>query len=483
MKSSKFIQLISTFNDKEFKEFEKTAVQYFHKNEKMVSFIEFIMFHYPDFEEESISKLNAFRYVFKDGEEFEDIRIREMLSALNKVLKDFLVLNHIKDADFYYELDLLKQYKRRELENLYQSQLKTVKSILKKDKFKNKEFYKRTFLLATVENEHFTAKHIRALDQNIQIKLNNLDFFYFATKLKETCEMLNRQRLLNQQYELHLFEEIEVIIDKNRDDYLNQPTILCYYEIYKLLISEDDIDQLKVCIKTLNENADKFSGEELKGMYDFPQNYCIAHVNNGNTKYSNILFDLQKLLVDKSFNLTNGYISQQSFTNIVSLALKLNKFEWSENFIENFKDRMSPEIKENAYNINKANLFYSSKNYDKTIRLLSQVEFADTSYAYYSKVLLLKTYYALEEFETLSYFITAFKLNVKRNKELPTFFKKGADLFLSNFKKIFNIAEKIDFLDTKKVKEKLNQIAEDVKAEKNIHNRAWLLEIIEDLRK
>ena len=41
----------------------------------------------------------------------------------------------------------------------------------------------------------------------------------------------------------------------------------------------------------------------------------------------------------------------------------------------------------------------------------------------------------------------------------------------------------IDFLDAKKVTEKLNQIAEDVKAEKNIHNRAWLLDIIEKLRK
>ena len=264
---------------------------------------------------------------------------------------------------------------------------------------------------------------------------------------------------------------------------MNQATILCYYEIYKLLISSDDKNQLEICLETLNQNSSSFSGEELKAMYDFPQNYCIAHINNGNTKYYDILFNLQKLLIDKTFNLTNGYISQQSFTNIVSLALKLNKFEWSENFIENFKNRMSPEVTENAYNINKANLFYSSKNYDKTIRLLNQVEFTDTSYAYYSKVLLLKTYYALEEYETLTYFITSFKLNIKRNKELPPFFKKGADLFLSNFKKIFNIAEKIDFLDAKKVTEKLNQIAEDVKAEKNIHNRAWLIEIIEELRK
>lgn len=483
MKSSKFIQVMSTFSDKEFKEFEKTAVSYFYKNEKMLSFIEFIVFHYPGFEEESISKLNAFRFVYTQGEDFEDIRIREMLSALNKVLKDFLVLNQIKTSDFYYELDLLKQYKRRDLESLYQSQLKTVKSKLKKDKFKNKEFYKRSFLLASVENEHFTAKHIRALDQHIQIKLNNLDYFYFATKLKETCEMLNRQRLLNQQYELNLFEEIEDIIDKNRDAYLNQATIVCYYEIYKLLTTNDDKNQLQICLDTLNKNAPNFSGEELKAMYDFPQNYCIAQVNKGNENYTEVLFDLQTLLVDKTFNMVNGFISQVSYRNIVTIALKLKKFEFSKKFIEDFKSKVAPEFRENTYNMNKANLYYSLEEYHKTISLLNQVEFTDTYYAYYSKVILLKTYYALAEFETLSYFITAFKLNIKRNKELPPLYKKGADLFLSNFKKIFNIAEKIDFLDAKKVNEKLNQIAQDVNAEKNIHNRAWLLEIIENLRK
>lgn len=483
MKSSKFIQVLSTLNESEFKDFEKIAVQSFYNNEKMLSFIEFLSFHYPDFEEESISKINAFKYVYKDGEEFKDIRIREMLSALNKIVKDFLVFNELRNSDFYYELDLLKQYKKRDLENLYQIQLKVLKDILEKDTFKNKEYYKRTFLLASEENEHFTAKHIRTLDENIQIKVDNLDFYYFSTKLKESCEMLNRQRLLNQQYEFHLFEEIEVLIEKNRDGYLNQATILCYYEIYKLLISQDDVNQLEVCLETLKKHASNFSGEELKTMYDFPQNYCIAHINRGNESYSEILFELQNFLIDKQFNQVNGFISQISYRNMVTLGLKLGKFDWSKNFIEKFKDKVAPEFRENTYNMNKANLYFSLEEYDKTISLLNQVEFTDSYYAYYSKVILLKTYYAINEFETLSYFITAFKLNLKRNKDITSTYKKGADLFLSNFKKIFNIAEKIDFLETKKVNEKLTSISKEIQAEKNIHNRVWLLEIIEELRK
>ena len=83
----------------------------------------------------------------------------------------------------------------------------------------------------------------------------------------------------------------------------------------------------------------------------------------------------------------------------------------------------------------------------KRIRFLNQVEFTDALLATYAKIILLKTYYAEEEFETLAYFITAFKLYIKRNNQLNTNFKKSTDSFLNGFKKIFNLAEKIDHTD------------------------------------
>ena len=481
MKSSKLIQALASFSDKEFKKFEKYAMQFFNKNEKMLSFIEFIGFHFPDFKEEEISKLNAYKYVFQN-DVFEDVRVRELMAALNKMLRDYIVIENIKAKDFYYELELLKFYKDKELQSHYDLQLKSIKKILKKDKFKNIENFRRKYLLADIENEHFTKKHIRALDENVQLKLDNLDFLYFSTKLKESCEMLNRQRLLNQQYNFNMFEEIETLIEKYLNSYLNHPTIVCYYEIYKLLKTKDDVLLLKNCLEVLNRNNSKFTDIELKSLYDFPQNYCIAQVNKGNSLFIEILFDLQKSILIESFNLIDGFISQISYRNIVSIALKLKKFDWSEKFIEDYKDKVAPEFRENSYNMNKANLYYSIKEYDKTIQLLNQVEFTDAYFAYYSKIILLKTYYAKKEFETLPYFITAFKLHLKRNNQVSSSFKKSTDLFLSYFKKILNIAEKIDFLDNKITEKKLKNLIESIKKEKVVLNRVWLIDIVENLK-
>ena len=480
MHNSKLIRTLSTLSTKEFKQFEKDLINIFHKNEKQLLFIKFLSVHFPKLEKDKITKEKVFKYIYKD-KKYTDIRIRELMSATFRSLKEFLVILETKSTDFYYELNLLKQFNNRKLDALYNAQLKTVKNILKKDKYNNKERFKRNYELADIEYTHFSKNNIRVLDKNIQVKLDNFDFYYFSTKLQETCDMLNRQKWLNQEYDLNLIDEIETLINKHKENYLKHATIICYFEIYKLLQTQDDVNQLNNCITVLKQNTNSFVDQEIKTMFDYPQNYCIAHINKGNEKYTEILFDLQKSLIDEKFILVDKFISQISYRNIVTLAIKLKEYKWAKKFNEDYKEKVSPEKRENSYNMNKANLFYSNKEYDKTIILLNQVEFADVYYAYYSKVILLKTYYAIKEFETLSYFITSFKLYLKRNKQLTPVFKVSANLFLSYFKKIFSIAEKIEFLDSIKTTNKLKKITKEIKNEKNIHNKVWLLEIIEDL--
>jgi hypothetical protein len=482
MKSSKLIKTLSTFTSKEFKEFEKRANNSFNKSEKYLLFIKIISNSFPNFDEKKINKEVVFSQIYKK-EKYVDIRIRELMSSLNKILREYLVYLQSTSNSFQYEMDLLKQYNSRKLDSLYDSQLKVVKSVLKKDEFKNKEFYRRSYLLASVENDHFSKQNIRALDGSIQTLVNNLDYFYFSTKLIETCEMLNRQMLLNQHYELNLFKEIEILINNNKDTYFTQPTIICYYEIYKLFLNDDNIDQFKNTIDVLKTHTQFFTDKELKAIFDFPQNYCIRNVNKGNDKYLEKLFDLQLYIVDKKFNLVNGFISHGSYKNIITIALKLKKFDWSKDFIENFREKVAPNMRENSYNFNKANYFFSVGKYEETLGVLNNVDFSDIYYASSSKTLMLKVYYLLGEFETLAYFITSFKLFLKRNKQLSINYKKGADLFLTYFKKVFNIAEKKDFYSQVKINSKLDLIKEGLHKETNIHNRAWLIEILESLQK
>ena len=265
MKSSKLIRILGTFSSKEFKKFEKLAISHFYKLENNIAFVNFLANNYPKYTKENITKEKVFAFVYGNKTKYNDIRVREFMSDTFIFLKDYIVNVEINSSDFYYELNLLKQYNKRKLDVLYLSQLKVLKKIIKKDKYKNKEYHKRMYFLADVENDYFNNKRIRAIDDNLQIKIDNLDLYYFSAKLIDSCLMMNRQTILNHKFKFNLLKEINEIIENNKNKYLNQATIICYLEIFKLLQKTDN-EMLKTKNfgrKSLNEIKEVLTSMDL----------------------------------------------------------------------------------------------------------------------------------------------------------------------------------------------------------------------------
>lgn len=481
MKTSKLISVVQSLSDKEFKELIKFLNYKFENNDLYRSFADFLSANYPHFKDEKISKEVVFKKLFPN-QKYEDIKVRELMSNTYKQVRDFLIYMELQSSDFKRDLALLKQFRKRKFDNLFGQQLKQLRKSVHADPLKNLEYTKREFLLAEEENQYFEDQRIRAFDESIQVKLDNLDIYYFSVKLRDTCEMLNRQRIINQQYDLNLLEEMNHIIEKNKKDYLNYPALNCYYEIYHLLTTEEDEKQLDRTISTLNDNIKYFNKRELKSMYDYALNYCIRHVNQGNTIYVVKLFDLQKVLIEKEIMLDKGELSHISYKNIVSIALKLKEYKWSAKFIEQYRANIAPKYRENAYNLNKAYLLYATEEYDETISLLNQVDFTDVYYACSAKFTLLKAYYALQEYETLEYFVTAFNLYLKRNAEISPAYKKSSQNFVKTFKKILILATKLDYFEMSKIEHKKQLILKSIEEEKEMANRAWLLEKMEEIK-
>ncbi|MBK9108077.1 MAG: hypothetical protein IPM92_06735 [Saprospiraceae bacterium] len=82
--------------------------------------------------------------------------------------------------------------------------------------------------------------------------------------------------------------------------------------------------------------------------------------------------------------LVNGEISPWSFKNIITLALRLGKYNWVENFISDYGPRISNIYRENAVNYNSASLFFYLKAYNKAIPLLQIVQFDELTYGFRS---------------------------------------------------------------------------------------------------
>lgn len=481
MHNSKLIQLFISFTDKEIKDFEIFLLQQVEKDSNIYQLFEIIKNQEDIQNSPQLQKALIFKKIFGNIK-YQDVKVREIMSALGKQVEQFLILEEQKDRDFYNQLALLKQFRKRDLGKQFLQQVKAIENIIEKDVFINSENHKREFLLADEKNNFFEKQQIRAHDEAISLKNENFDKFYYSTKLKTLCELINRQNILNAEYKTTLADDIIEVVKRNKNVLLDIPAVHCYYEIYHLLKTENDEVQFNNTFNVLNQFQKSFTDAELKSMYAYLLNYCIQHVNKGAGGFTIKLFELQKLLLQNKVLLENNQLSHISYRNIVSIAIKLKEYEWAEKFIEDNKYLISENHRENAYNLSKSNIFYAQKNFEATVSLLNDVVFTDVYYACTSKFTLLKAYYALKEMETLDYFVASFQLYLKRNKEVSINFKKSSENFLKHFKKLLLIVNQVDFKENDKIDKKIKSLKTKIHEEKIMANKAWLLEEIDKIK-
>ena len=72
------------------------------------------------------------------------------------------------------------------------------------------------------------------------------------------------------------------------------------------------------------------------------------------------------------------------------MPVGLSELDWANSFIESYRDRLAPELTDNAYAYSKARWHYASKNYSAALKTLQTVVFSDPFYALGTKATILK---------------------------------------------------------------------------------------------
>ena len=171
-----------------------------------------------------------------------------------------------------------------------------------------------------------------------------------------------------------------------------------------------------------------------------------------------------------------GMLSEWNYKNITALGCSLKEYEWTENFIQEYKDMLPSHRRENAYNYNLAHLYYNKKQYNEALSVLLLVQFTDVKYHLNTSFLLLRTYFALKDTEALLSLIDTFRIYVIRNRKITTDQKRGYTNFLRFAKKLVLIRHQAPAYSRQTVEEKLVDLAKKVESTSNVINKYWLLE-------
>ena len=121
-----------------------------------------------------------------------------------------------------------------------------------------------------------------------------------------------------------------------------------------------------------------------------------------------------------------------------------------------------------------SSLYFYQKKYKLSLKQLLSVEFTDIYYSLDSRVLLLKTYYEIDDLESALSLINAFKIFLKRDNTISEY----QNLTYSNFLQLTNslIRLKMGYKqDLKTIEDKLNKTEQ-------IADLTWLRQKVEELK-
>lgn len=471
MKDSKLFAALTTLSVREFNRFVKFLQSpYINENKALISFGEYLVDLYADFEHNEISKEEIHKRVF--GGAYNDLKVRHLLSDMLKLLEKFFAMeNYLADPDDL-ELDKLAQFRKRYMEKHFSSVIRRLRGRFESDHFEeSQEGYYKKFLLEKEVNlyTYFGDKKLRRGENNIVATSEALDNYFILQKLRYGCIQANYGSMYNKTLELFLLEEIMGHVAKR--DTAEYALISAYYLAFLMLSNKDVEDHFinfKNGLKEHNENFELSANREL---YNFAQNYCIGRINRGDKRFFEELFELYKQTLSNGVAFAKGELSAPGFKNMVTVGCNLKQYDWVRGFIADYLQYLPSEHQENSRILMTALLYWHLDKYSETIKLLSRVEYDDPFYALDSRSLLMKIYFELGEFEVLRSLCDSFKIYLRRNKMISA-------THIGNYTNLINYTLKLI-----KVKpdqhERLDKVKNEISTAKGVYNRAWLLEQIE----
>jgi hypothetical protein len=215
--------------------------------------------------------------------------------------------------------------------------------------------------------------------------------------------------------------------------------------------------------------------QEALEIVDSALHYCTGKFNRGHSEFYQEYFDLIVFALEKDIFSGNSEFAPWRYNNIVGVALRLDKLDWAEQFVENFKHQLPPDSRDNTYTFNLARVYRFQQQYSKVLDLLKNVDYEDIGYSLISKMMLTITYYELNEFDALNAYIDSFQIFLKRKEKKIPAQRRNAYLNLLRY-----VRQLIRLVSGDKVAQEKLRLA--IEKDKSLTaNHEWLLEKLDGM--
>ncbi len=418
-------------------------------------------------QDEAIDKQKLWKAIF-GKQSYDEKKFRYLVSDLLDSISQFLYLEHIQQQKPGYVRIISEALNGR---NAVLNHAAIANKLQKptREAMLNRSpqwYLEKHFEAQLVEESHTGSlkEYRKYLSEHRTEEPSGLDIYYIIEKLRDLCTIANDNNVLGLEHSAYNAEAILSLAAENC--FAENAFVQAYLFVYRLLTTRHPkaYTQLK---KVIAEQGYDMDLNTLAELFTYARNFCIARVNAGEESFFDELFELYEQGLEKQILLVNGELNERNFKNIVTTALRTGRYEWTLDFINDYRYKLNKRVRENAYNYNLANYYFHKRQYNLVLRNLQKVQLSDLFYGLDARSMMLKCYYETDEKEAFMNAYQSFRMFVQRRKNVSEQHRRNYLNFLRLAKKLMNLRPRSS--DAAK-------IVAEIEASKAIADKNWLLE-------
>ena len=423
---------------------------------------------------EALDKNNIWRIAY-GKKAFVPLKYARLLSDLTKVLEKFLLMEHISASEPDRSIALLRIYNSRSLASCITPLLKSADDSLRKNHYRDGDFYLSRFLIDEQQNAYIENLDRRDPEKHLTQTMQSLDSYYVIQKLKYYASALHYEKFLSIPSQIQFMDEL--LRFAASPAFAGVPMVRIYLCIIQTLQDDSSAKSPKGDFNTnafeelrslLSQHVALFPMAEAEQLYAFAVNYCIRQINKGEQEYLQKIFTLYKQMLHDGLLTYKGNISPWEFKNIVTVALRAKELKWAATFIEQQSPFIPARDRDNAYTFNMARYAFAARKYDRVLELLGEVDYDDVFYQLDAKTTLMKTYYELGEYQPLQSLTESFRILLSRKKLISDTQRAVYGNFVRYTLKLY----RTDVKD----KKKMETLRKEIQSTKQMADKGWLME-------
>lgn len=465
MHQSKLLALLKSISPSEIHWVQKFLNSPFYNTHPLpIALFQYLIRYHPDFTSPRLKKEVVFKKLFPK-ESYDAQKMRKTMYSLAVLIEEFLVAMRLRKKQEQKEQLLLDELGGR---NLYGPFARRVQNKLKQLEalpYRNIDVYK---MMLELHLNYYG--HIETMKQKHQASVLSsaktyLDFYYLLENQRLQIALEGNKKIFGHELSIPTLAQSKLALQ-------NIPSFKLYQLIKKAMTIQENTAIYDKIERLFKKEINRLGRNDQLEIIRMILNHFSSQINHGRKGFHAKMLSLYKFGLAKDLMIENDLISENTFTNIVTVGLFEKEFGWVEQFIDNYTNFLPDTIREDAICLSKSLLFFNKKDYAVSTELLLTHSFLNALYLLNAKTILLRTYFEQFVMDQSYYDLLldqcyAFDRFVRRNAHIS---KKRKALYLNFIAFTRKIANA--FL----MESPMDDLAKQVKEASSVALKSWLLE-------